>query len=50
MLNDQVSSIIHHPDFQRLEASWRGLEYLVKAKDEGGDAPITIRVRNASYA
>lgn len=50
MLSDQVSSIIHHPDFQKLEASWRGLEYLVKAKDEGGDAPIKIRVLNASYA
>ncbi|MCC7335862.1 MAG: type VI secretion system contractile sheath large subunit [Pirellulaceae bacterium] len=50
MLSDQVSSIIHHPDFQKLEASWRGLEYLVRAKDEGGDAPIKIRVLNASYA
>ena len=50
MLSDQVSCIIHHPDFQKLEASWRGLEYLVGCKDEAGDAPIKIRVLNASYA
>ncbi|WP_432455105.1 MULTISPECIES: type VI secretion system contractile sheath large subunit [unclassified Agarivorans] len=27
-LNNQVNAIIHHPHFQQLEASWRGLEYL----------------------
>lgn len=50
MLTEQVSNIIHHPDFQKLEASWRGLEYLVRAKDDGGDAPIKIRVLNVTYA
>jgi type VI secretion system protein ImpC len=29
----QVNEIIHHPDFQRLEAAWRGLAYLVAAAD-----------------
>ncbi|HEX4955279.1 MAG TPA: type VI secretion system contractile sheath large subunit [Thermoanaerobaculia bacterium] len=29
LLSDQVNEILHHPDFQRLEASWRGLHYLV---------------------
>jgi len=27
-INDQVNTIIHHPKFKRLEASWRGLSYL----------------------
>ena len=25
-LNDQLNAILHHPRFQQLEASWRGLE------------------------
>lgn len=29
MLGDQVNEILHHPDFQKLEGSWRGLNYLV---------------------
>ncbi|MGA2325858.1 MAG: type VI secretion system contractile sheath large subunit [Bryobacteraceae bacterium] len=28
-LSIQLSKIMHHPEFQRLEAAWRGLEYLV---------------------
>lgn len=28
-LSLQLSKVMHHPEFQRLEASWRGLEYLV---------------------
>lgn len=29
MVSRQLSAILHHPDFQRLEGSWRGLRYLV---------------------
>ena len=29
MLSKQLNEILHHPDFQKLEASWRGLHYLV---------------------
>jgi type VI secretion system protein ImpC len=29
LLSAQVNEILHHPDFQRLEATWRGLHYLV---------------------
>lgn len=29
-LSDQVNLIIHHPDFQKLEGAWRGLDYMVK--------------------
>ncbi len=29
-LSQQVDAIIHHADFQKLESSWRGLQYLVR--------------------
>lgn len=29
LLGEQLNHILHHPDLQRLEASWRGLHYLV---------------------
>ncbi len=28
-LTEQINQILHHPEFQALEASWRGLHYLV---------------------
>src|SRR5262249_20949382 len=28
-LSKQLAAIMHHPDFQKLEGSWRGLHYLV---------------------
>src|ERR1700682_5687231 len=28
-LSAEVNQIIHHPDFQQLEGSWRGLHHLV---------------------
>jgi len=33
LINDQLNIIIHHPRFQQLEASWRGLWYLVVCGD-----------------
>jgi type VI secretion system protein ImpC len=30
LINEQVNAVIHHPDFQKLEANWRGLDDLVK--------------------
>jgi type VI secretion system protein ImpC len=29
LLSRQLNEILHHPDFQKLEASWRGLHYFV---------------------
>jgi type VI secretion system protein ImpC len=29
LITEQLNQIIHHPDFQKLEGSWRGLNYLV---------------------
>jgi len=30
LLTEQMNEIMHHPDFQKLEGSWRGLNHLVK--------------------
>lgn len=45
-ISAQVSAILHHPKFQRLEATWRGLSYLVRNTEVTKD--ITIRVFNAT--
>lgn len=29
-ISDQVNAILHHPDFQRLEAGWRGIQMLTE--------------------
>lgn len=29
MMTGQLNEVVHHPDFQKLEGSWRGLNYLV---------------------
>src|SRR5262249_16209246 len=45
-LSGQLNEIMHHPDFQRLEGTWRGLHYLVD-QTETGEA-LQIRVLNVS--
>ena len=30
LLSIQLNEVLHHPDFQKLEASWRGLKYLLE--------------------
>ncbi len=49
LLNRQTNQILHHPDFQKLEASWRGVEYLTRCLEAAGDAPIRVRVLNVSW-
>ncbi len=46
ILSDQVNAIMHHPEFQRLEASWRGLKYLVMQSERS--TTLKIKVFNAS--
>jgi type VI secretion system protein ImpC len=46
VLSDQVNAILHHPEFQRLEASWRGLKELVGQAETG--PMLRIKVLNAS--
>jgi type VI secretion system protein ImpC len=45
-LTDQVNEILHHPEFQRLEGTWRGLHYLVNQSETGEN--LKIRVLNVS--
>src|SRR5262249_29646632 len=47
LLTRQVNAILHHPAFQKLEASWRGLRYLVERVPEGEN--IKVRVLNVSW-
>jgi type VI secretion system protein ImpC len=46
MLSAQLNEILHHPDFQLLEGSWRGLSYLVHSSETG--ANLKLRVLNVS--
>ena len=43
-LSKQLTEILHHPDFQKLEGSWRGLNYLVKNSETS--STLKIRVMN----
>jgi len=45
-LSAQLNEIMHHPDFQRLEATWRGLHYLVHQSETGES--LKIRVLNVT--
>lgn len=45
-LTTQINQILHHPDFQSLEGSWRGLHYLVNNTET--DDKLKIRVMNVS--
>src|SRR5262249_29382318 len=45
-LSSQLNEIMHHADFQKLEASWRGLHYLVHQSETGEN--LKIRVLNVN--
>jgi type VI secretion system protein ImpC len=46
LISNQLNEIMHHPDLQKLEGSWRGLNYLIQ-QSETGDT-LKIRVMNVS--
>lgn len=46
VLSRQMDEIVHHPEFQKLEASWRGLRKLVFATETS--ETLKIKVLNAS--
>jgi len=46
LLTDQLNEVMHTEDFQKLEASWRGLHYLVHQTETGDQ--LKIRVINAT--
>jgi type VI secretion system protein ImpD len=41
LLTRQVNGILHHPRFQKLEASWRGVAFLLQTNRD----PLNIKVR-----
>lgn len=45
-LSEQINLILHHPDFQALEGTWRGLHHLVNNTET--DEQLKIRVLNIS--
>ena len=46
LLSIQLNEILHHPEYQKLEASWRGLKYLLSQSETG--TGLKIKVFNAS--
>ncbi|HLP69320.1 MAG TPA: type VI secretion system contractile sheath large subunit [Rhizobium sp.] len=41
-LNSQVNAILHHPDFQAMEARWRGLALLVRAGGRSDEVKVKL--------
>jgi type VI secretion system protein ImpC len=46
LLSLQLNEILHNAEFQRLEASWRGLQFLMKQSETG--TSLKIKVLNVS--
>src|SRR5207249_2027311 len=46
LLSIQLNEILHHPAFQKLEGSWRGLKYLMDNSETG--VGLKIRVLNVT--
>ncbi len=46
LISSQLNEVIHHPEFQKLEASWRGLSYLVNQSETG--EMLKVKVMNVS--
>jgi type VI secretion system protein ImpC len=46
LISLQLNEVLHHPEFQKLEASWRGLKYLMSQSETS--SLLKIRVLNAS--
>lgn len=42
LLSIQLNEILHHPSFQKLEASWRGLKYLMDQSETSDQLKIKI--------
>ena len=46
LISDQLNEILHHPDVQALEASWRGLQHLVMNTETS--SRLKLRLFNVS--
>jgi len=50
MVESQLNAVLHSHLFQRLEASWRGIEYLVEKREQFSDSRIIVKLLNVSWA
>jgi len=46
LVSIQLNEVMHHPQFQKLEAAWRGLKYLINQSETS--AMLKVRVMNVS--
>ena len=46
LISTQLNEVMHHPDFQKLEGTWRGLKYLLNNSETG--TQLKIKVFNSS--
>ncbi len=46
LISDQLNEVMHNEEFQKLEASWRGLQYLIDQTETG--EKLKIRVMNVN--
>jgi len=46
LISDQLNEVMHHDEFQKLEASWRGLKYLVMESETS--TMLKIKMLNVS--
>ncbi len=51
LIASQLNAILHHEKFKRLEAAWRGLDYLVACKEQhyNPSAQVRLQVWNVSW-
>ena len=42
LISTQLNQVMHHEDFQKLEASWRGLAYLIDQSETGEKLKIRL--------
>ena len=46
LISAQVNEVVHHPEFQRLEATWRGLRYMLSNTETS--ETLKVKVLNVS--
>jgi type VI secretion system protein ImpD len=49
LVNEQLNAVLHHPRFQKLEASWRGVKYIVEQAARAPDAGIKVRLLSITW-
>ena len=47
LIGGQLDAILHHKDFKQIEASWRGVEYLLSESES--DEKVKVKLFNATW-